>query len=176
MALVIDANIVAGHYKETVLCIAIGLKNNLTASTVPLFNGLGANDTCYLDEGTVIENEWRAPVSPEWFDAWFSDLLASGKAQIIPARPNQALEKRLRDKGFPQARNRDMWYVRTCCAVLQSQPFDVVRLITEDIDFYDPTKKLGSAKTRRKTIEDGGGPVRKLLKKEAILVTALCHD
>lgn len=176
MEIVIDANIVAGHFKETVLGIEIGPTNNLTASTLTLFNGLGTTDICYLDDGTIIETEWRNPVSNEWFDAWFGDLLASGKAQLIPASSDEALERRLHTKGFPKARNRDLWYIRTCHAIVNTNPDINVRLITEDIDFYDPRKKGGNAKTRKKIIQNGSGPISKLLRKESIWVTALCHE
>jgi hypothetical protein len=175
LEVIIDANVVAGYYKESVLGIEIGLNNNLTASAIPLFDGLGSVDVCYLDDGNMIENEWRAPVSREWFDAWFADLLSTGKAQLITASGCPALEKRLHTNGFPKSRNRDMWYVRVSRAVLDTNGSANIRLFTEDIDFYDPRKKVGESKTRTSILQKGSGPISKLLRKESIIVTALCH-
>ncbi len=154
MDIVIDANIVAGYFKESVLGIAIGPKNDLTGSVIPLFEGLGTIDVCYLDDGKIIESEWRGPVSTEWFDVWFARLLADGKAQLIPASRCPSLEGRLFTTGFPKHRNRDAWYVRVCKAVLAKFPTSSVPLITEDIDFYDPRLKGCAAKTRNARLSD----------------------
>lgn len=44
---------------------------------------------------------------------------------------------------------------------------------TEDLDFYDPTKKKCPAKTRAKLLSAAAGPICKILKKKDIHVSAV---
>lgn len=175
MHIVIDANTVAAFFKEAVLGIAVGPNNDVTATVIPLFGRLGMIDICFLDDGKLIEEEWRAPVQNEWFDPWFARLLIDGKAQLIPTATCPALERRLDDSGFSRRRNRDIWYVRVCIAVLNQFRLDCIPLITEDIDFFDPTQKGCAHKVRTRILRDGSGPVRRLLRRENIHVTAICN-
>lgn len=175
MNIVIDANVVAGYYKESVLGINVGPDNDLTDTTIPLFARLGDLDVCYLDDGKIIESEWRGPVDREWFDAWFAELLISGKAQLIPAPVCLVLERRLFTSGFPRRRSRDMWYVRVCIGLLTVGHAVNIPLITEDIDFYDPSRKRGDSRTRRALLQTGSGPINRLLRREGVLVRAICN-
>lgn len=175
MNIVIDANIVAAYFKEVVLGINVGPKNDVTHTTVPLFERLGLIDTCYLDNGEMIENEWRNPVGREWFEAWFADLLISGKVQLIAATTCPAVERRLVTNGFPRRRSRDLWYVRVSFALITTGLCANVPLITEDLDFYDPSHKRSDPRTRRRILQDGLGPINRLLRREDILVRAVCN-
>jgi len=167
MNLVIDANIFAGYYKESV----IGLNdNNLTSSTIPIFNRLGINDKCYFDCDGMICLEWKSLAEPEWFDVWYADSLRDAKIVEIQAESCVALKKTLRLKGFPSSK--DIWYIRTCKGVKDRN--SSIFLITEDLDFYDPAKKNCPHKTRIKILKASSGEVAKhLKKKENILVKSV---
>jgi hypothetical protein len=168
--ILIDANVVVGFYKETVL----GIDNELTGPVAPLFQRLGEEDTCFLDDGKMIESEWRLYVEKEWFTSWYAGLLAAGKIEEIPAEKCPGLEKQMYVQGFPK-QSRDIWYVRVGNALLCSGRI-LVHLISEDLDFYDPTKKKSCrGPARTKFLKRGSGPIEKLLRKHAIRVRAVCN-
>jgi len=159
MYFVIDANIVKGYYEETVK----ELTTNLTHSTIGIFQALGNECYAYLDEGGQVKAEWSSGIDPEWFQEWYSELLLEGCIYEIVVNNCPELRKRLRQKGFPDS-TRDKWYIKTCSAVTDNKK--IVHLISEDLDFYDPTKKNtlhGVARLNFLRKEDG--PVPKILKK-----------
>lgn len=164
MNLVIDAQVIAGLYCETVL----GQPHNCTAPPSAVANRLGVDDVAFLDESDQIENEWRRVAGSEWFDAWLGDRLAADEVRYTEAASCQALINRLRTKcGFP-AKGRDSWYIRTARALRDKHDEDSV-LITEDLDFFQPNAK-GGAGNRDKILAAGKGPVQKELSKEGVLV------
>ena len=174
MELVIDANIVKGYYQEIVLGLdVVNRPDGLMASPSPIFDQLGSTLTCYLDEGGIIEYEWRGVVENEWFFSWFGDMLVNGSIQKLPTNKDKAIENKIIDKGFPASR--DHRYVQVAAAIIRLELADESYLLSEDLDFYDPTKKSGKASTRKKILELGRGPVSKILKKYGINVFATCH-
>ena len=63
MNVVIDAQIVAAFYKESVLATT----HDCSASPMALFGRLGTTDVALVDDGGHIETEWRMMAEPEWF-------------------------------------------------------------------------------------------------------------
>ncbi len=165
--LVIDANVIKGHFQEAYLCIAHGL----SASTVPLFSRLGRSFRANVDDKGIIAHEWRQVVAPEWFDAWYGTLLIEDKVIVMTAARCPMLLKRLRAAGFPQSR--DAWYVRTAAAVVARD--GKAMIITEDVHFFDPAVKGCGSAERAHVLRQGIGPVRKLLLREGIEVAAVCN-
>lgn len=155
MELVIDAQVVCGYFKETVLEI----ESPLTEKAKLIFERVGVEDRAFLDETGHIEHEWRNVVEPEWFEPWYASLLNEGATQI-PTRTCQALRRKLEQLGFPRG-SRDIWYVRTAKAVVDR--YDRAVIVTEDMDFYDPTQKQCNAKRRCRILLSGDGQVARYL-------------
>ena len=166
--LVIDANVVKGHFQEAYL----GIPHGLSASTLPLFGCLGHSCRANMDHKGIIAHEWRQTVSPEWFDAWYATLLIEDKVRVVTAVPCQVLLKRLRVAGFPQSR--DAWYVRTAAAVAARGGKAVI--VSEDLHFFNPAAKGCGSAERGHVLRQGVGPVRSLLLREGIQVVALCNS
>lgn len=168
MDLVIDANIVSAYFMESVLACNPGL----TGSAVSVFERAGFGDTVHLDDTQHIENEWRSVVSPEWFNAWYGDLLINGGAAFIRVETCTNLRRTLEALGFP--RSKDIWYIRTAVAV--SQRFGSATLVTEDMDFFDPRDKLAPSVRRSALLRAASGRVcRRLRKHERIRVTCVAR-
>jgi hypothetical protein len=165
MMLVIDANVLAAYFKESVLC----LPQSLTGAAISIFSHLGAADISFLDSGGHIEHEWRSVVDRDWFDAWLGGELARGAIRIIAPESSRDMQKRLWDAGFP--RSRDLWYVRTSKAVLTA--YGAVVLISEDVDFYSPPEKSSTSARRRQILMNCIGKVARQLKREGIRVSCV---
>jgi len=173
MEIVIDANIINGFYKEDVL----GIPSTLTGSVVEMFTrSQNQGSVICLDEGGQIESEWRNVVPDDWFDVWYSKLLVEDKAIIVPVHTCHQLLNQLWRLGFP--RSRDKWYIRTAKTVVdykKGQDEDILCvLITEDLDFYDPSKKkTANAQQRVQVLKFGRGCIADKLYLESILVTCV---
>ena len=166
MDVVIDAQIVCGFFRESVL----SQNTELTGSTLPIFDRLGNGDIVYLDENSKIENEWRGIVDNEWFDAWYPELLISGKAQLIKVRKNQGVSKQLLKNNFP-THSKDAWYVLT--AINVKEMTHRASLLSEDLDFYAPKEK-GCKKDRRlRILLTCSGKMAKYIKNVVLIYTAL---
>lgn len=169
MNLVIDANVFKGFYQESVLELTVE-RTSLTGSTIELFD---ADDKIiYLDEGTQIETEWRKVVCPEWFNAWLIYSIEAGNIINIPTNNQEAILKALRTKGFPSSG--DKWYIRTAVSLTDAN--HEVKFITEDMDFYDPTKKNVNGSNRVNIMKSKSSTIRKhLLKKTGLSVMPVCE-
>jgi len=162
MEIVIDAEIICGYFKETVL----ETTSPLSGKSGFIFERIGSEDLAFLDEEGQIEYEWRSVVDLEWFDPWYARLLSDGGAILIPTEPCHTLHKQLEQLGFPRG-SRDIWYIRTAMAVVKR--YGQAIILTEDMDFYDPTQKQSAAKHRHRILHSGNGKVaRHLRRKECV--------
>lgn len=167
MSAVVDANILKAFYEKTVLEI----EGSLTACPEEVIEGL---EYIYLDDGGQIEHEWRSLVDPEWFESWLSNEMAIGNIGLLQVDNHAATCKKIYKIGFPRG-SKDIWYVRTAKQVSISQAKPSV-LITEDIDFFDPTKKGTSGEARIRVLKSKNSKLKKLLyKEEDISVLCLCE-
>jgi hypothetical protein len=174
--ILIDANIIFGLYKEDILEIPLEVIN-LTESPKLFFENIDRQrDIIYLDDcgehdGQII-NEWKRLIprnGKEWFDAWVIKLfqLSRIKKVKVDVGCSYRLMQSLVANGFPQAGG-DKWYVRTAkCVALNKNglpdPF-LVTIISEDIDFFDPTKKdTCSGEARKQVLQTSNGEIPKLL-------------
>lgn len=169
MNLIIDANVIAGYYRESVL----GDDAGLSAQTENVFDGIGTEHRVFLDDQQQVETEWRNVVDREWFEAWYGDLLASGAGTLLPVGTCNVLRGRLEAFGFPRG-SKDFWYIRTAIAVVQVYGNAVI--LTEDMDFYEPSKKSLSDRPREIILLASAGKVAKhLQKKEGISVICVAN-
>ena len=159
MAVVVDAQILKGHFQESVL----GIDHDLTGSPNPIFDHTFRIDALHVDAGGQVAQEWRSVVEPEWFDAWYVDQVRDGFICEIDAKAEKQLKKDLSNLGFP-ATGRDIWYARLCNSAAEAKGFCF--FVSEDLDFYQPGAKGGDAKRRQKILREELGAVRKYLKKE----------
>lgn len=156
MNAVVDANVVIGYFAE-----GLSSEYALTASPGRLFAHVGAGLTLFFDEGGQLRHEYRNAVNEEWLEGWYARMLSSGNAYEIPAQNHAPLCKALYAMGFP--RTRDIWYVRVAKSLLDR--YQNATLITEDIDFYEPSRKHCSAKERQEIIRGLKGVVARHLTK-----------
>jgi hypothetical protein len=156
MELVIDAQVVCSYFKETVL----ELDTWLTERAERIFERVGDEDQAFLDDRGMIEYEWREIEDREWFDVWYARLLQTGGAVQVPVQTCNALIRQLNGRGFPKG-SRDIWYVRTAKAVVDE--FDRAIILTEDLDFYDPTQKRATANRRKRVLLSGDGTIARYL-------------
>jgi hypothetical protein len=162
MKVVMDAQLLAGYFREA----EKGEQPSYSGSVVQLVRRFGKCDLAFVDEGGIIEQEYRDLVDPEWFDAWFSLRLEVGDFVILPAPGCPDLIKQLSTKfGFP-AGSKDRHYIALACAIVGDGD-EGATIVSEDLDFYDPKAKQGSAKRRAKLLADETGPVKKFLARKA---------
>jgi hypothetical protein len=169
--LVIDADVVNGYYRESVR----GDAPMLTAATIPLFDGLGQTDVAIVDLGGQIENEWGASVDPDWFRAWYANLLADGAIRVLDVGTFAPVIERLqKDCGYPKSRDR--WYVRTACQAVETDSATAV-IVSEDLDFYEPSMKAAGAKRRDQILANQRGCVADYLRKyeDIVVQTVKCY-
>lgn len=164
MARVIDANVLKEHYQVSVL----ELPGSLTGNTLDAFNRA---EPIIIDDGDQIENEWKSLVCHDWFDIWFSRMLTEEKIKMVTAKSCPQLAALLTKHGFPK-NSRDIWYIRTAKSFLKSNNATCF-LITEDLDFFDPTKKGTSGVARVAIMKNQKSPLRHALKK-AESINVLC--
>jgi hypothetical protein len=165
--MVIDANVFKAIYEED-----IGLPSprpERTASAGTIFCANKMHRLAFIDDGHQVEQEWRdqCPAGQEWFDAWLAENFANGKIILVNAKEQTKSASKIFQHGFPKS-SRDIWYVRIAYAAREYRKEFDTSLITEDIDFFDPTKKKD--KNKSKVIKSGSGPIAKHLRNEKIYV------
>lgn len=161
--LIIDANVFAAFYQEEEL----GIAPAVLRSPVNIFSRLGEDVQAYLDDGKMIETEWRRKADREWFDGWLADALRDDRVREVTVSNHPQLIKRLSKLGFPRG-SRDKWYVRTGKEVADRLGQSCI--VSEDLDFFDPKAKASGSKRRVKILKRRSGDVLKALEDENIYV------
>jgi hypothetical protein len=117
------------------------------------------------DDGGLIEAEWRGCCDPDWIENWIVTFSSLANYQLIPARPQPQLIKKLRiDYGFPSSRDR----ILVATSVAASMLFGRCTLLTEDMDFYEPSEKSAPPARRGRYMRGQlTGRVKRHLGKEA---------
>lgn len=159
--MIIDANVFCGFFQYQIdrpHCL-LGCPNKLMLS-------LSTQNPVYHDLDGIIEHEWRNLVDRDWFDVWLATSLQSGIVQYQGSVKDPSIESKIKAKGFPTGR--DIVYVRVGLGLVKSQ--GTCNFFTEDLDFYDPTKKGGTAEARKKILKKSSGPVAKILTKTGLAV------
>jgi len=186
--ILIDANVIFGLYKEEMLDLPLK-EINLTESPKGLFEKIDQQkDIIYLDDfdeqsGQII-NEWKRPFQrngKEWFAAWYEKFFQLNRVKQVTVDVDCSyhLTRKLFDNGFPRTGG-DKWYVRTAkCIVLNktgSPDAFLVTIISEDIDFFDPTQKyFATGDSRLNILRNANGIIPKLLGASKIRLTCVSN-
>jgi hypothetical protein len=167
-SVVIDANIIKAIYQ-----VAISNSFSTTESPTEIMESMRTHlHRIVLDDGGKIKQEWLNTVGDyEWFAFWYSDLQEFYAVKEIPADNHPALCKKLWTQcGFPK--NENIWLVKT--SVTEAKSAGACVLLTEDVDFREPSKKK-SADSDKYRRGDKRGCVDKLLGTFDVEVLALCQ-
>jgi len=162
MSKVIDANVFKAYYHllfNKPLVDLTGDPTHLFASTYQI----------YFDDSNHIKNEWEALVEREWFNSWLVEQIQNDKIRVIPIKDNcRDLKRRLeKDCGFPKSA--DFWYIKTTKSSLEYANNSI--LVSEDIDFFDPTKKRSvSGAARKQLLEKTNNPIQRMCARESIVI------
>lgn len=167
-AAVIDANVFHAFFYET---FEGKTHAERTASAMPIFQSLGSKVVAFLDDGALIENEWRQVClgATEWFTAWLEQALLQGHVYEVEASTDRDLLKRYCAVGFP--RGRDICYVKVAHGLTQVCRRTSPWIVAEDVDFFDPTKKAAGKKIN--ILKASSGPVARLLRDDGIRVACI---
>lgn len=171
--LLIDANVFRAIYEED-----IGLeapRPERSAPATPILNQNARPSKIFVDkaENSQIEAEWRKQCrnNSEWFEAWLAEQYRTGSLWTVDIETkHRSSADKIFPVGFP-ALSHDIWYIRVAYAAKDARPTFPVYLISEDIDFYDPTHKASTNKLQK--FIKGNGPVVKHLKKNHIYVRCI---
>ncbi|WP_370030145.1 hypothetical protein [Qipengyuania mesophila] len=105
------------------------------------------------------------PLSEE-VKSWLTLLLNNGKLRLLPFGNYQNIIRQCRQAGLP---NKDHRWVKLCTHGC------VTHLFTDDIDFYDPTVKNGSANQKHRAKIRRRGAMLRLIEREAN-ITIFCPE
>src|SRR5690606_32980795 len=100
-------------------------------------------------------------------------FLTEWNVVIVEPEPCQGLLKNMKSCGFP-FKGRDVWYVRASMAVVSQG--NSAKLITEDIDFYDPRMKGCSSAKRIQILHRASGDVARVLRREGVEVICVAQS
>ena len=161
----VDANIIKDYIKEEMSSegeISKLINDLLT------FCGLGVSD--------VIESEWKSTTGNQFFKIWFEDQLKINRIRFVDKKIklNSAEKKRIHNYyGLPREKSNDIEYIKCSLNTLQKY------ILTYDIHFFDPKKKMSSAKTKKKIKEERTGVFCRYLSKKHGITIGLpkhCRD
>ncbi|OWY60120.1 hypothetical protein B7486_70895 [cyanobacterium TDX16] len=115
-----------------------------------------------LDEGGVVEQEWRGSSDPDWYENWFLSFVSQANVVYLEPLSHSAVIRKLRvEFGFPSSRDKTL--VRL--AISDSKDEAPVQLLTEDVDLYDPRFKKDPTMRERFMTGKRVGAVQRYLKK-----------
>lgn len=158
MKVVIDANVFQAYYQKNLH----GNLPNVTGDPSDLFERILLGTVrITFDESDHIKSEWERVVEREWFGRWFSKMLMDGDIQFVALAPCDFL-CHMQQHGFP--RSKDVRYLQT--AMASKCDDSQVYLVSEDMDFFDPTKKASGLATRHRIMKDGATRITNYLRKK----------
>jgi hypothetical protein len=169
MSLILDSQTINWYYVESVLNELVPedsrsdeVCKGRTGCAVEVLALVSPENPIIVDDQNQIHQDWSDTLHNEWFRQWYRRMLQDDTIVIIPVDRHPSLIKRLRAKGFP-AKGRDVWYIRTAKSLQQEEGQAI--LVSEDMDFHDPTKKKTDHKERMKILRSGKGFVAIFLNK-----------
>lgn len=153
----VDANVMAAFTKSLI--------HDTTSDERSIVERIRTNHGFVVDEQGQMQNQWFETCGLLLFGEWFIQQLREGTVRKVFAKLDQVHKKRLRnDCRMPP--KREMFYV-SVAAVTQKR-----YIVTEDIDFWEPTAKLLDQATKAKIRSRRAGRVCKYLKKECKITVA----
>ena len=123
------------------------------------FEKAEADGKIVLDDEGYIKHQYcaaRRGFGEKLFDIMFEAYSLRGRILISPKSKNQALGKALRDLGVPRSEHP---YFHAANNV------EAQFIVSEDIDFFDPSQKQGTAKAKAKAKTQRKGCVCKFARK-----------
>ena len=158
---VIDANVMQGFYQE--LCSGEGCVYEVVCWLCNT-RGIVASDT--------VLTEWECVCAAEVFRDWLADQMKTGGLKKVAGKKlDRGVVRKMRvDCGFP-CRSRDIEYIKCANATTSTR-----YIVSEDMDFYDPTLKQADAKMKGWARDDRQGRFcRFLLDRLGIRVGTIAH-
>ena len=158
---VIDANCWSAYVDESVR----GDTKGLAISTYETASKLGA---IIFDSGLLIRQQYvqgKRGIGEQLFETFFERGVLSGTVRLVAVNPSKDVFKHLQTLGVPR---KEHIYFHTACAGGASH------LVSEDIDFFDPTLKGKSALHTRRAKKKGKGRVcREFSKTKGITICCM---
>lgn len=156
MCVAVDANMMVKFQRERVL-------QEEAAGTTCLHRIL-AYTYLALDSGDLCVTEYYQTMPgalTEEVRSWITQMINDNKLKLLPFGNYERAIQRCRQAGLPQ---RDHRWIKLCSHDC------VTHLFTDDIDFYDPTAKLGSAQQRRRAKLERRGSMMRLVETETSVI------
>jgi hypothetical protein len=148
----VDAVIISHYIKEYV---------QETGPLLELVDRMLARFGMVVDDKSKIISEWGQHSLKPVFTEWVTDKLKNGYVRKVHAcLPPDAVKKIHTHYGLPTQRSRDIEYIR--CANVTTTRY----ILSEDIDFFDPKAKGGSATRKRKARDERCGALCNFLRKK----------
>ncbi|WP_263411196.1 hypothetical protein [Terriglobus tenax] len=114
-----------------------------------------------IDSTDKMLNQWRETCKHLLMEDWIVRGIQNGYIRVVdPIRSQRHKKQLMQALGFPYQTRHEGVYVEVATA---SPPH---LLISEDIDFWEPTAKRGSAEVKSKFISQSRGGVARYLNKE----------
>jgi len=147
---VLDANCWAAYAQETL--------ENRTGFGVLAFNNAARDGKIAFDDGDLIIQQYRQCRSGQegLLNVFIEEMTTLGRLRLVQPLSDAAFYKELKAWGLPKGEH---IFFRVAAA---SSP---TKLISDDIDFFDPSKKSCSAKVRQRCKVSGSSPICKNMKK-----------
>lgn len=147
---ILDANCWAAYAQEM-------LENRAGCGVLSFRNAAQAGKIAF-DDGELIIQQYKdcRPGQDGVLSVFLEEMATSGAIRLVVPVTDKAFHKELNSLGLPKGEH---IYFRVAAAESPST------LISDDIDFFDPSKKSSSAKVRRKCKLNSSGPVCKRMKK-----------
>lgn len=165
----LDANVISSFYAE-----AVGHSSKCTAPAADLIQSAkGAGEPClFMDDGGKMQHEYEECCSVEWVRVLIEDLLIEGVLVAISAKKVDIIAKQLDKIGMPKSRDR--WYIWTAHAALDYFGVSSAQIVSEDLDFFEPTfKQQVAGDMRRKILLNDRSVMQIALRKHQIYVRAV---
>jgi hypothetical protein len=106
-----------------------------------------------VDDIGKIQHEWFTQCPSPRFKEWFLQNMKMGRIRMVKATISQEHKRHLVIAlGFPR-RGYDIAYVAVANATTRRY------IVTEDIDFFDPTQKCANNETKERIKNERSGPV-----------------
>jgi hypothetical protein len=146
------------------------LIKKITSDARTLVERIEANQGFVIDEGGKIKHEWLQVCDKVFFGTWFVDGVKSGKIRPVVAKLDGKHSKHLRIKCGMPFDGYDIAYIAVANSV--SAPKYIV---TEDIDFWEPTEKVAKEERKQTIKAKRQGCVCKYLSGLEITVGTVAH-
>ncbi len=123
-----------------------------------------------VDEGGKIKHEWLETCQGPFLKEWYFQQIKVGVIRFVrPAIGNRHKKALIQGHGFPR-RGFDLAYVAVANVT------EVRYIVTEDMDFFDPSLKPADAATKLRAKKKRNGPVCSYLRKTLrITVGTVAH-